>query len=68
MKANKENAMDKSPVNAKEALRKAAEMIPLFNAEEFRKKGKKAKPTGWMIDRPGCCVLDKETFDRLFGK
>ena len=67
MEANKENATDKSSVNAKEQLRKAAEKIPLFDAEEFRKKGKKAKPTGWMIDRPGCCVLDKETFHRLFG-
>ena len=68
MEANTENAMDKSTVNAKEAIRKAAEKIPLCDAEEFRKKGKKAKPTGWIIDRPGCCVLDKETFDRLFGK
>ena len=68
MEANNENATDKSPVMDKEPIQKAAEKIPLFNAEEFRKKGKKAKPAGWMIDRPGCCVVDLETFERLLGK
>ena len=41
--------------------------VPLYAVEEL-KKGKKAKPVGWMRDPdlPGC-VVDRKTFEKLYG-
>ncbi len=45
-------------------------MVPIYETEDFLENGKKAKPIGWMRDPDTTfgVVLDRATWDRLFGK
>lgn len=51
-------------------VKSKAKMVPVYDAEDFFKKGKKARPVGKMRDPDTTfgVVLDRATWDRLVGK
>ena len=51
-------------------IKSKVKMVPIYETEDFLENGKKAKPIGWMRDPDTTfgVVLDRATWDRLFGK
>ena len=50
-------------------VKRKVKMVPIYETEDFLKNGKKAKPVGRMRDPDTTfgVVLDRATWDRLFG-